>query len=194
MAKRSLKQLGSPRLNLLDILTLIKQHFRELGQQGYSSWYLAWSSFLCGKWLETKTGQDYFTYDTTRALLTGLSDLSTDRWAQEWMHLSLLFLVKKSIDLVHIAFKKHPGASAPYGLSCWVKLSISLKKFPRISDVGYWIWSSSSDWPITHTDITISYSIDLGVLIPRYVKKGQSQYTEMISPNGYDPKRGFNWS
>lgn len=53
-----------------------------------------------------------------------LSDLSTDRWAQEWMHLSLLFLVKKSIDLVHIAFKKHPGASAHYGLSCWVKLSI----------------------------------------------------------------------
>lgn len=42
--------------------------------------------------------------------------------------------------------------------------------------------------------ITISYSIDLGVLIPRYVKKGQSQYTEMISPNGYDPKRGFNRS
>lgn len=112
-----------------------------------------------------------------------LSDLSTDRWAQEWMHLSLLFLVKKSIDLVHIAFKKHPGASAHYGVSCWVKLSIIyIYKFPRISDVGYWILSSSSDWPITHTTITISYSIDLGVLIPRYVKKGKCQYTEMISP------------
>lgn len=118
-------------------------------------------------------------YKRTSSQLFPLSEISElgKAGAQEdtlpWERDQLLITSEGEIGVMPKSERRR-NAPPPFTLTNLLLAGSFLLAVSYITQAG-----NSSDWPISHTTIRISYSIDLGVLIPRYVKKGQSQYTEI---------------